>query len=210
VTPKDYYRTLGINRNASQEEIKKAYRRLALKHHPDRNPNNREAEKTFKDIGEAYEVLHDPVKRRAYDQLALGQSGQRLEPEDIFNGFSFKDFFREFYARSDDHYGGRFTCGFRVRGCGRKRGRSFGRGFFQSPVNPHSRTYGEAFDIYLNHIEAMCGAEKEILLRRGWETQRVRIKIPPGVGDDTVLSLLLRNRDGNYPEDRVNLRVKIV
>jgi hypothetical protein len=56
----------------------------------------------------------------------------------------------------------------------------------------------------------MCGAEKEILLRRGWETQRVRIKIPPGVGDDTVLSLLLRNRDGNYPEDRVNLRVKIV
>lgn len=65
---RDYYAILGVSRDASQEEIKKAYRRLALKYHPDRNPGDKEAEEKFKEIGRAYEILSDPQKRAAYDQ----------------------------------------------------------------------------------------------------------------------------------------------
>src|SRR5579871_3667886 len=64
----DYYKILGINKNASEEEIKKAYRKLARKHHPDLNPNDKEANKKFQQINEANEVLSDPDKRKKYDQ----------------------------------------------------------------------------------------------------------------------------------------------
>src|SRR5512146_2761385 len=64
----DYYKTLGVSKNASAEDIKKAYRKLARKFHPDVNPNDKEAHKKFKQINEAYEVLSDPEKRKKYDQ----------------------------------------------------------------------------------------------------------------------------------------------
>ena len=66
---KDYYKILGVDKKSSQDEIKKAYRKLALKYHPDKNPGNKEAEEKFKEIGEANEVLSDPEKRKLYDQL---------------------------------------------------------------------------------------------------------------------------------------------
>jgi curved DNA-binding protein len=66
---KDYYKILGVQRNASKEEIKRAYRKLALKTHPDRNPGNAKAEESFKEINEAYQVLSDPEKKGRYDQL---------------------------------------------------------------------------------------------------------------------------------------------
>ena len=66
---KDYYQVLDVSRNASADQIKKAYRKLARKYHPDLNPNNQEAEKRFKDINEAHEILSDPDKRRTYDQF---------------------------------------------------------------------------------------------------------------------------------------------
>jgi molecular chaperone DnaJ len=71
----DYYATLGVPRTATDEELKKAYRRLAMKYHPDRNPNDREAERKFKDVKEAYEVLSDPQRRAAYDRF--GHAGVR-------------------------------------------------------------------------------------------------------------------------------------
>ena len=89
VAKKDYYEVLGIERSASADEIKQAFRRLALKHHPDRNPSNRkEAEEKFKEISEAYEVLSDPQKRSTYDQF--GHHG--VEGAFRHGNFSWEDF----------------------------------------------------------------------------------------------------------------------
>lgn len=90
VAARDYYAVLGVSRNASQEEIKKAYRRLAVQYHPDRNPGNPEAEERFKEISEAYAVLSDPEKREVYDRYGLeGLKGRgyRVDPTDIFEEF---------------------------------------------------------------------------------------------------------------------------
>ena len=99
---KDYYAILGVSRDATLEEIKKAYRGLALKYHPDRNPGDKEAEEKFKEISEAYAVLSDPEKRRAYD--AYGSEGLRSfhfgDADDIFSHFMsmFGDAFEDLFG----------------------------------------------------------------------------------------------------------------
>jgi molecular chaperone DnaJ len=84
---RDYYEVLGVSRNATPEELKRAYRRLAMKYHPDRNPGDPQAEERFKEIGEAYSVLSDPEKRQRYD--AFGHAGDGA----AFGGFSFESAF---------------------------------------------------------------------------------------------------------------------
>ena len=100
ITKRDYYEILSINRDATTDKIKASYRKLALKYHPDRNPNNKEAEEKFKEAAEAYEVLHDPNKRQIYDQYGhQGLEGTGFSGfggfEDIFSSFGdiFEDFF---------------------------------------------------------------------------------------------------------------------
>jgi molecular chaperone DnaJ len=99
-TKRDYYEILGVNRNAADDELKASYRQLALKFHPDRNPGDKEAEESFKEAAEAYEVLRDPQKRALYDQYGhAGLEGTGFSGfggfEDIFSSFSdiFEDFF---------------------------------------------------------------------------------------------------------------------
>jgi len=93
-TNRDYYEILGVSKKATQEEIKAAYRKLALKYHPDRNPNNKEAEEKFKEAAAAYEVLSDTDKRKRYDQFGhagvegnMGMGKQDMNMEDIFEHF---------------------------------------------------------------------------------------------------------------------------
>jgi len=111
---RDYYDVLGVDRNASKEDIKKAYRKLAVKYHPDKNPNDKQAEEKFKEATEAYEVLGDEQRRRMYDQFghegvsaaAGGFQGFRSASdfEDLFGGFSDifgSDFFESFFGFGD-------------------------------------------------------------------------------------------------------------
>jgi curved DNA-binding protein len=86
---KDYYGVLGVNKKATQEEIKKAYRKLAVKFHPDKNPGNTSAEEKFKEVTEAYEVLSDPEKRKKYD--ALGSNWQQFEQSGNTGGFDWSE-----------------------------------------------------------------------------------------------------------------------
>src|SRR5688572_11152904 len=92
MTSQDYYAVLGLQRSVTSEEIKKAYRRLALQYHPDRNPNDKVAEEKFKEASEAYQVLSDPEKRQLYDRYgAEGLKGAGYQgfggATDIFSAF---------------------------------------------------------------------------------------------------------------------------
>lgn len=157
--PKDYYEILEIPKKASEEEIKKAYRRLALKYHPDRAPANkkREYEEKFKEISQAYRVLSDKEKRAQYDQF-----GQTFEEAPFGRGFSQQDF-RSFY----DVFGGRDI--FEDLGFGRIFEEMFG---FSGRAQPFGFTqekaveYGQdiQMDLEIDLEEAFHGAKKEIEL----------------------------------------------
>lgn len=88
---KDYYKILGVEKNATENELKKAYKKLAIKYHPDKNPNNKEAEEKFKEVNEAYQILSDKNKRQQYDMFGtvdgMGSSDMDFNPNDIFASF---------------------------------------------------------------------------------------------------------------------------
>lgn len=117
---KDYYSMLGVDRSASQDEIKKAYRKLALKYHPDRNQGNKEAENRFKETAEAYEVLTDPKKKETYDRYgedglkgAFSGQGGGFSWQDFHHASDFEDIFGNVFGGSifGDLFGGRGAGG---------------------------------------------------------------------------------------------------
>ncbi len=136
---KDYYKTLGVAKTASASEIKKAYRKLAVKYHPDKNEGDKVAEEKFKEVTEAYEVLKDPEKRKKYDELGAnwkmyeqqgtngrggygspfggGRTQQEFSEEysDLFGGGGFSDFFRELLRRQGRQHAGALYFAARIR-----------------------------------------------------------------------------------------------
>jgi len=139
-----YYEILEVERSASDEVIKKSYRKLALQYHPDRNPDNHEAEEKFKEASEAYEVLRDSEKRRLYDRF--GHDGLRNSGFSGFQGFD--DIFSSFGDIFEDFFG---MGGFG----GRQRGRSSVR-----------RGADLRYDLHITLREAAFGVEKKISIRR--------------------------------------------
>jgi curved DNA-binding protein len=175
---KDYYKILGVERNASEADIRKAYRKLAMKYHPDRNPNDKQAEEHFKEINEAYQVLSDSNKRSHYDRLGSDYSSwqQRGAPGD-FNWDQYGGFpggTRVEYSDLDDLFGGAggFSDFFRT---------IFGRGAETAGAGTRTRSrqqpqgYQQELEITLD--EAYHGTTR--LLQTDGKQKQVRI--PAGV-----------------------------
>jgi curved DNA-binding protein len=176
VAEQDYYELLGLKKGASPEEIKKAYRKLAVKYHPDKNPGDKKAEDRFKEINEAYAVLSDPQKKAQYDQFGSAGFHQRYSQEDIFRGFNANDIFREFnLGGSDDIFS-------RIFG--------MGGGFRQGGGRSMSRK-GQDFEMELviSFQEAFAGGEKRVAFSREGKTEEIAVRIPAGIDSGAKLRL---------------------
>jgi molecular chaperone DnaJ len=144
VTKADYYEILGVSRSASEQELKAAYRKLAMKYHPDRNPGNKEAEEKFKECSEAYQVLSDPQKRAAYDRYGhAGVSGAAASNGDPFAGMpDLGDIFGDFFGEV-----------FNMGGGGRRASRA-------------QRGRDVRVDLTLEFEDAVFGKETQVTVRR--------------------------------------------
>lgn len=170
---KDYYVTLGIAKGASPDEIKKAYRKLAQKYHPDKNPGDKQAEEKFKELTEAYAVLSDADKRKQYDQFGEAGFHQRYSHDDIFRNFNGSDVFREFGFGGDDIFAQLFGG----------RGRSpFGGG---RPRALKGQDY--VLRLALPFRQAILGGEQHVSFRHGGGEESLQVRIPPGVENEQRL-----------------------
>jgi curved DNA-binding protein len=172
----DYYQILSLKKDASEEEIKKAYRKLAMKYHPDHTKGDKAAEEKFKKISEAYAVLSDKEKRKEYDTFGAEGFRQRFSQEDIFRGFDFGDVFREF------GFGGDLFSG-RGRGSGMRF--NFGGGSpFGSQTRPQqARMKGSdlIYELPLTLKEIATGISKTISLQHQGHSEKITVKIPKGM-----------------------------
>ncbi len=196
---KDYYQILGVPRGASQDEIKKAYRRLARKYHPDVSKESG-AEDKFKDVNEANDVLSDPDKRAAYDQLGQYRSGQDFRPPPGWSqnfgqggrgdagGMDFSDLFSQLFGM-----GGAARPG--------------GRGFSHAPKGRDIET-----EVSLSLEEAFSGTERAMQLAVAGKTPRtVKVRIPPGILPGTRMRVPGKGEAGSHGQAGdlyLNIQVK--
>jgi DnaJ-class molecular chaperone len=197
---KDYYAILGVARDAGESEIKNAYRKLALQHHPDTNRGDPHAEDRFKEINEAYEILGHRDKRQQYD---LGQdplAGAFPFPPPPFDSWS-------------DPFEESFFSAFRCRGGGLartlgRRGRNF-RGTRTQPTGfVRDGSNFPVQDLRLTTNEALRGAERDLRIHTGVKTEIFTVSIPAGVKDGTLLNFKRLLGDGL--EIKLQFRVRIM
>ena len=168
----DYYKVLGVDKKASDAEIKKAYRKMAMKYHPDHTKGDKSAEEVFKQISEAYAVLSDKEKRQQYDTFGSTDFHQRYSQEDIFRGFDFGDIFREF------GFGG---MNFGGRGGGTRF--SFGGSPFGGAARQPAQTKGSdlVYELTLTLREVATGVHKTIKFQHEGRSENISVKIPKGM-----------------------------
>jgi curved DNA-binding protein len=220
---KDYYAVLGVNKTGTVDEIKKAYRRLALKYHPDRNKGDKEAEERFKEINEAYAVLSDQEKRRQYDMFGAEGFRQRYSQEDIFQGFDIGDVLKDFGFGTSDIFSVLF-------GGGGGKGRGFRYTTYTGPSGQHTGQGGPDFtdyfarggagpsqgrdmvsDLTITLEEAAKGTEKLISLQRKGKVEKIAVKIPPGIDAGKKLRIAGKGESGpgGGPTGHLYVRVNV-
>lgn len=193
---KDYYRVLGVGKDASAEDIKKAFRKIAMQYHPDRN-SAPEAEEKFKEANEAYAVLSDPDKRKQYDMFGADGFGQRYSSEDIFSNFDFRSIFEDMgFGGQGPGPGAGQRGGFdfsSLFGAGGRRGArgAQGRGF--NPFAGQSMQGSDAeAEITVTFHEAFHGGERGVIVGG----DEVRVRIPRGVRSGTRLRVRGKGHSG--------------
>jgi len=197
----DYYKVLGVDKKATPEEIKKAFRKLAVKYHPDRNPNDKAAEDKFKEINEAYAVLSDPKKKEEYDTFGSSGFHKQYSQEDIFRGFDFSNVYRDMGAGGgEDIFSRLFGGGF---------GRGAGRGGFRGGPQ---RGGDLEMEVDIAFREAAQGAEKQIAFRRSGQREELKIKIPAGVDNGSKIRIAGKGGqgEGGGPDGDLFLIIRVL
>lgn len=223
---KDYYAVLGLDKTASADDIKKTFRRLARKYHPDMNPGNKQAEARFKEVSEAYEVLSDPEKRRTYDQFGQywKQAGQGWPSSGSSSGVgfdaggfdfsqygSFDEFINELLGRfnttSTAQAGNRQTYTYRTNSSGFGGYSDFG-GFSDSPGFDTTATKASAdreATITLSWSEAFQGVQKRLNLGN----EIIDIRIPPGAKSGSRIRVRGKGQVNPYNQQRGDLYLNV-
>lgn len=188
----DYYQVLGVDKKASADEIKKAYRKLAVKWHPDKNPNNKAAEEKFKKISEAYAVLSDAKKRDEYDQFgSADRYRQQYSQEDIFRDFDLDEILRSFGFGSGR---GRTTFRTSRRGGGPQDYEDPFSGIFSGGGGRHYANMPQKgqdveYNLSISLEESVMGSDKKISLQMENRIEDINVKIPPGISSGKKLRL---------------------
>jgi len=192
VAKTDYYKALGVDKKATPEEIKKAFRKLAVKFHPDRNPGDKSAEDKFKEINEAYAVLSDPKKKEQYDTFGSSGFHQQYSQEDIFRNFDFGGTFKDMGMGGNEDIFSRLFGGAFGRG---------GRGGFRGGPKKGADLEMET---EVSFRDAAQGAERLVAFRRNGNREELKVKIPAGVENGSKVRITGKGgqgEDGGAPGD---------
>ena len=215
---KDYYQILGVSKSASPEEIKKVYRKLALKYHPDRNKGDKSSEAKFKDISEAYAVLSDPEKKKKYDMFGAEGFHSRFSQEDIFRGFDIGSIFREFglggAGRGENLFSQIFGG---MGGAGQNQYRSGGSPFGSSSRGFQSHTremkgQNLVYELPLTLEELSTTTNKVISYQVGGREQKGSVKVPAGIATGQKLRLQGKGHPSSYggPPGDLYIQIKVL
>ncbi|WP_372881929.1 DnaJ C-terminal domain-containing protein [Psychromonas sp.] len=185
MSKRDCYEVLGVSKNASEQEIKKAYKKLAMKYHPDRNPSNPVAQENFREVKSSYEILSDPEKRQEYDDFGH----QAFDPNHRASGFNRRHGFGGFGQSSDD-YNDIFADIFRQ----------------QHQPRPEKGS-DLLYQVKLTLAEAINGCQKEIRLPNS--EQILKVTIPAGIDHGQSVRLANKGNPGSLGGPNGDLRVEI-
>ncbi|MBN2060214.1 MAG: DnaJ domain-containing protein [Deltaproteobacteria bacterium] len=213
---KDYYNILGLSKSASADEIKKSYRKLAMKYHPDRNNGDKKAEAQFKEVSEAYAVLSDPEKRKQYDMFGSEGFQSRFSQEDIFRDFDFGSIFKEFGFGGGGQGQNIFSHIFGGAGQGSfKGGRcSFDPRFgnFTGSAQP-IKGKDLIYEMSLSLEDVFINSEKVISYKNSkGQNSQVSVKIPAGISTGKKLRLKGKGQAGinGGPNGDLFIRINVL